>query len=107
MRGALIGLALLALAGCASPSLIPASLTLPVAQADTSLDAIYNVTATAYLQSTNTSAKAIAKPYLVKAYPFVVAADKAEALGDATTVAAQAADAMALIVEAKTALGVK
>jgi hypothetical protein len=97
------------LAGCTTVPLIPPSATTTGAQADASLDALYNVAATAYeqqLPTMSSSVKATVKPLLVKAYPLVVAADKAEALGDATTLAAQISAATALIVQAKTALGI-
>lgn len=104
----LIGAAALALAGCATNPIVPPAASVTVAEAGTTLDASYNVAAQAYLSELPTmsaSLKATVKPLLVQAYAYVVAADQAEALGNATTVAAQAADAMALIAQAKTALG--
>jgi hypothetical protein len=95
-----------ALTACAS--IIPPTGTVVVAQGDTSLDAAYNVAAQAYLAeegSMPSDQKATVKLLLTKAYPYLVAADKAEALGDATTVTAQAGAAMALISQAKVALG--
>jgi hypothetical protein len=105
---AAVALALM-LTACKTPSLIPPSETVIVAQAGTSVDAAYNVAAQAYLAALPTmpaATKATVKPLLVKAYGFVQAADAAEKLGDATTVAAQAGNAMALIAQIKSALGV-
>jgi hypothetical protein len=97
----------LSLAACQTPSLIPPNATIPIAQGDASVDLAYNVVAQAYLAALPTmpaSTKAIAKPLLVKAYAAVQAADNAERLGDATTLAAQVQSAEALIVQAKAAL---
>jgi hypothetical protein len=99
--------ACLALAACQTPSLIPPTATVAVAQGDASVDLAYNVVAQAYiaaLPSMPASTKATVKPLLVKAYAAVQAADNAEKLGDATTLAAQVQSAETLIAEAKAAL---
>ncbi len=96
-----------ALGACQTPSLIPPTATVAVAEAGTTLDALYNVTAQAYVSQLPTmpaNVKATVKPLLVKAYGYVQAADQAQVLGDATSVAAQAQAAMALIAQAKAAL---
>ena len=98
-----------ALTACAVNPIIPPVAAVPVAQLGTSIDLAYNVAAKAYISQLPTmpaNVKATVKPLLVKAYPFVVASDKAQALGDAATVEVQAQAAMALIAQAKIALGV-
>lgn len=106
MKKLAVIVAALSLSACGT--LIPASATVAVAQGDTTLDATYNVAAQAYIAALPTmpaNIKATVQPLLVKAYPYVVAADKAEALGDAAGVAAQTGAAMTLISQARVALG--
>jgi hypothetical protein len=110
MKRLLILAGCLSLAACQTPSLIPPTATVAVAEAGTTLDAAYNVAAQAYvsqLPTMSASVKATVKPLLVKAYGYVQAADQGQVLGNATTVTAQAQAAMDLIAQAKAALGVK
>jgi hypothetical protein len=105
----LIGAAALSLTACATPN-SAANDAIDIAQGDTTVDALYNVAATAYMNQLPTmpaATKAVVKPLLVQALPWVQKADAAATLGNAATVAADAAEATALITQAKTALGVK
>ena len=97
------------LVACANRPLIPASSAVIVAEGETSLDLAYNVAAKAYLRQLPTmdpALKAKVKPLLLKAGGLVQAADGAEVLGNETSMAAQIADAMAIIGQVKSALGV-
>ena len=101
---ALIGA--LMLTACATPSVIPPSATVAVAQGDASVDLAYNALAQAYLTaapSLPAATKATVKALLAQAYAAVQAADNAERLGDATTLAAQVQSAEALLAQAKAA----
>ncbi len=96
------------LPGCATKPLIPPTLTVVVAQGDTTVDAIYNAVAKVYLAKAPTMApalKAKLKPILASAYKAVAAADAAEILGDANTVTAQVQAAGGFIAQAKALLG--
>lgn len=97
-------LAALALAGCQTPSLIPPTAQVGVAEAGTSVDLAYNAVAQVYIAALPTmpaATKAEVKPLLVKAYAAVQAADNAQTLGDATTLATQVQSAEALIAQVK------
>ena len=96
----------LALAACQTPALIPQNATVAVAQGDASVDLAYNAVAQAYLTAAPNlpaATKAQVKPLLAKAYVAVQAADTAERLGDATTLAAQVQSAETLLAQAKAA----
>lgn len=101
---------LFTLSACKTPAaLIPATDTVIVAEGETSLDLAYNVAAKAYLNQLPTmtpSVKAQVKPLLVKAGGLVQAADAAEVLGNETSMAGQISDALSIIGQAKSLLGV-
>lgn len=109
----IIALCLIApgLSGCETHPLTPPDLAVPVAQGDAAVDLAFNVAAKAYLDQApqlSAAAKARVKDLLLnKAYPLVQAIDAATILGNETSMPAQIADAMALIGQAKAALGVQ
>lgn len=91
----------IALAGCASttPLLSTSSAQVTALQSETTLEASYNALATAYLAAApNLSAatKAQIKPLLAELYAATKAAETAQSLGDATTLASQVAAASSL-----------
>ena len=105
---ALIGA--LMLTACATPSIIPPSATVAVAEAGTTLDDLYNKAAQIYLATYTVlpaTQKTIVKIDFAKAYAAVQLADSAQALGNSTTLAADISAAEALISQAKTDLGAK
>lgn len=99
--------------GAAGAGLIPPSAEVQVAQGVSSLDLLYNTAGNAYLKDLATmdpTLKATVKPLLQEALPLVRAVDAAEKAGTATspeTITADTAQAIALIGQAKDALGVK
>lgn len=92
MRALAISGALL-LTGCASTPPTASTITL---QADTTLDAAYNVAASAYL-SAPPAQRAPYKASADKAYALVKAADAGQLLAGETSLAQEIADADALI----------
>lgn len=115
---ATILLATACVAACGSiptTPLIPASADVVLLQASTTADAAYNTAATTYLAVglqgflaidpvNGANLHAQAKALLQQARPFILAADHAEALGDATTFNAQFAQASALLTQVKALL---
>lgn len=96
---ALCAVALCAAPGCKSVQLTPASLQLPLLQADTGLDAGYHLLAEAviaYAPNFTATQKATVKSLMASLYKAVAAADAAEKINDATTLAAQFAAAQQL-----------
>ena len=103
---ALIGA--LMLTACATPSIIPPSATVAVAEAGTTLDDLYNKAAQIYMATYTilpAAQKAIVKADFAKAYAAVQLADSAQTLGNSTTLAADISAAEALINQAKSDLG--
>lgn len=106
MRGLVLAAAL-ALSACGTAPLTPPAASVPILQADTALDATYNVAAHAYisLEATLTpSVKATVKPLMAQLYTAVSAADTAQRLGDATTMQAQISLAGSLYAQLKPVL---
>lgn len=104
--------ATLPLAACAGQtSLIPPTAEVQVAEGVTSLDDLYNKAAGVYLGqvATHPAWRTSVKPLLQKALPLIQVVDAAEKAGNATpaTLAAQTAQAIALIQQAQTVLATK
>ena len=98
----------LMLTACATPSIIPPSATVVIAEAGTTLDDLYNKAAQIYMATYTVlpaAQKAIVKADFAKAYAAVQLADSAQTLGNSTTLAADISAAEALISQAKTDLG--
>lgn len=94
----------LTLAACASAPIVPPSASVAVLQGDTALDASYHTAADAYLSqaaSLDPATKASVKAVFAAFYTAVSAADAAQRLGDANTLAAKTADALALYAQLK------
>lgn len=111
MKAALvaIGLAAIALTGCATTPLVPEANQTIVLQTDTSLDLLYNTAARIYLSQVPTmdpALKAKVKPMLQKARSLVAACDNGQLLGAATSMVDQIGEATALIGNVKSLLGV-
>ena len=98
--------AVIASSACNTTPLVPPTAQVAVVQGDTSVDLAFNVVAMAYLKAAPAlppTTKAKVKTLLASAYAAVQAADNAERLGDATTLAAQVQSAESLLAQAKAA----
>lgn len=96
------------LVACGQQQLIPAGDTVAVATGETVLDRSLNEALKYYLANASTYSadkKATLRPLIAKAGALVQACDAAEILGNESTMTAQIADAVTLIGQIKTALG--